>query len=599
MKSRILSLAAIAGMLAATGCSGGGAGTAASGLAKALPPGTPITTTRGAGSISASFLVPIPGYGSKAAAAAGRSAEYLSPGTSGIEIFLGDGNKFAAGGAGAQGSAQLTGSAPANNNVTNTNPINTEPLGANRTSISISPQSFTGNLVVGQYLTLLDPGQTNTVLFQIGQAPADIQANQTVLTGSFLSQANATAVGFVTPVGQTYDVSFAGVGATVVGLFPAGSLVSVYNPATAGLSANGQQPIVQGTNTANPGNNPAALTGAAFVNPAGSAGGVTLGVPTTVFGANASTTVNYNFGTSTVAGYYQFNVNISNLAANTYTLGVVTTDYQNSNPGFVLSEAQSPPIVVTANGTATSAFTLAPVVKQVIMVPPTLNLPNALGSNLPAPLANTTSKFETTVFAVDSDGYTVPTINALTTAANAPVIQIKAKTANTDLVYSIFGAYNNVTGAPGTSLTTVPTAAAVAATNGAGLGAGASLNIAGATGGAVDLNLTGTYFTNIASSTPNAGPTFFPNPNATVFTPLTSNAAGNPVLIGCGTTGTALMAQTQSVTTTAIGQIPGVGQFNAVGFTFTPGGNVPPTAATVYSNLPSINCTPGIGAVIN
>ena len=89
MTSRILSFVALVGMLGAAGCSGGGAGTATSGLTTKTPVGGTIVPATGGSTFSMSFLVP--GTGVLGTTSTGRKTAYVSPGSSGIQMLFSDG----------------------------------------------------------------------------------------------------------------------------------------------------------------------------------------------------------------------------------------------------------------------------------------------------------------------------------------------------------------------------------------------------------------------------------------------------------------------------------------------------------------------------
>jgi len=89
MTSRILSFVALVGMLGAAGCSGGGAGTAASGLTTKTPVGGTIVPAKGGSTFSMSFLVP--GTGVLGTTSTGRKTAYISPGSSGIQMLFSSG----------------------------------------------------------------------------------------------------------------------------------------------------------------------------------------------------------------------------------------------------------------------------------------------------------------------------------------------------------------------------------------------------------------------------------------------------------------------------------------------------------------------------
>src|ERR1017187_8244280 len=100
MIPRILTGVALTGMLAAAGCGGGsGAGSplsAAPAIGGAVPAigGAPAAKARG--SFVASFTIPY--SAARASAASSRSPQYLSPGTTGLTVLVGNGDTVNVGG---------------------------------------------------------------------------------------------------------------------------------------------------------------------------------------------------------------------------------------------------------------------------------------------------------------------------------------------------------------------------------------------------------------------------------------------------------------------------------------------------------------------
>jgi hypothetical protein len=84
MNLRILSFTALTGMLAAAGCGGGGT---SSGLAPAVGNAPVTASSNKTGTLSASFNVPVRYVASKTSSSA-RKPQYISPGSSGIEVLL-------------------------------------------------------------------------------------------------------------------------------------------------------------------------------------------------------------------------------------------------------------------------------------------------------------------------------------------------------------------------------------------------------------------------------------------------------------------------------------------------------------------------------
>ena len=303
-------------------------------------------------------------------------------------------------------------------------------------------------------------------------------------------------------------------------------------------------------------------------------------IPAGLSGTGATGTYTYQFAPSGFPGYYVFTFTASGLAAGTaYTLGVVTLDYTKN---FVLSEAQQVISTPALGGQAVAAFTLKPVVNGVYAPAPTIVQPPvnfALTAPALALNAGLGGTYETTIFATDEMGFSIPTIGT-SLAANAPaagtMITIVPVTAGS-IFYKV---YTTPGGAAGPSLTQAPTAAtavAIAATAANGI-----LKI-GPTASDI-ASIFGTFF-NATSSTANAGP----------ILGAAGSPIGNPVNMLCqvATTG---VAQKATIASTAIPN-NAVGGTDVVGFVFTPGTNTP--AASTVVALPTIDCTPGIGAIIN
>ena len=525
MKSRILSLAVIAGMLAATGCSGGGAGV--TGVNAPVAPPTGGTPAKGTSSISASFQIPV-SAAQAAAMSSGRQAKYLSPGTNGISVLLGDGS-LVTGSAGLSGTAQLSGS------------VNETGAAAQPANISFLSASNSTTPVVGQTLTVQHLNSSGNTATGTTSAVFTITAvlASTIVSGTFAASAGAAANGAGGAPAQPAGYNFL-----------AGDLITF---TATGPSSTGQQFIIGNQNTA------AGLTPTPVVN---------APIPSTIFGTTANSAYSYSFKPSAVAGYYVFNLNITGLlGSKAFVLGVVTNDLGHGN--YVLSEAQQA-ISSPANGTALAAFTLQPIVASVFEPAPTLVTPLQLGNPGANPIAGF-GTYESTIFATDELGYAVPSINGAVVPGNAPagaMITVVPTTSGTALAYNKYAA-------PGTlasgSLTTPPT--------GGGIAPSAVLNTLTIGTGGDYVNVFGTYFFTVASSPSNVTPGGG------------SNIAGNPVNIVCGvaTAGVASKATITSV-------VPN-GATAVAGYTFTPGTNYP--AASTVVTLPAVDCTPGIGAVIN
>lgn len=539
MKSRFLSLAAVAALLAATGCSGGGAGLASTGLSPSIPKvGTPAT---GTASVSASFQIPM-SAAQAAALSSGRSAKYLSPGTNGISILLGDGSSVS-GSAGLSGTAQLTGA------------TNETGAAAQSANVSFLSASNSTTPVVGQTLQLTHlnsagntPSGTNSAVFTITAI-----LSPTIVQGTFAASAGATgnAPGGGQPAGYN---------------FLAGDLITF---TATGPSTTGQKFIVGNQNTAAP------LTPTPVVN---------APIPSTIFGATASSSISYSF-TPTLPtglsgnftyGYYTFNVTISNITAGkTYTLGVVTNDTAHNN--FVLSEAQKAISTPAAGGQSVAAFTLAPVVAGVFVAPPGLVLPRQAGNgaNPPAAVIGT---YETTVFATDELGYVIPSIGASNpdnAPAAAPMITIAPTTSPTAL------SFNKYPGQP-SFITATTLSYTFAPPNTIAIAASAVPNVFTLGLGGSDFgNIAGAFFADIITSAPNS---------VTQAANTVGQFAGTGLNLVCGLNNAAV-AWTATIQSAA----PAA---SVVGYKLTPGTNYPSNTAYPIS-LPAVNCSPGVGGVIN
>ena len=580
MKSRILSLAAIAGMLVATGCSGGGAGV--TGATSPVAPPTGGTPAKGTSSVSASFLIPEAAI-TKATASNGRTAKYLSPGTGGIDILLGNGTLFST----AQG---VSGNAQTSGNTTD-NAVYPSPAGgvgaANVVSILTGSYQNGTVPVAGQTLRLIDQSSTpGTTFVSATFTVTNVQAGNTILNGTFNSVGGNT--GYSTP-SNTYNAT-AGVPNTPPVGFTAGA-VHTFNAGSLafftqiGASANGQQFLV-GSQA-----QPAAFTYAALAP--GSVNGV---VPASVTQGTAGT-FSYSFAPSSQHGYYVFTFTATGLvAATAYTLGVVTFDYNNK---YVLSQNQAIITTPAGGGPSNGAFTLRPVVANIYVPTPTPVFPNPDGSTLPAPSA-ATNTLETTVFATDEMGYVIenqstsatgPTPDNLPIAGGAAgqgsLFKIAATTA-ANLTFLKFGATGQTHGGPVAlkSVTQSPTGVAgpvVVVVPGV-------FSIGNNNAAASDvpaLNFAGSFF---SIGTPTAP-----------FTVASGgvSTAGNPLNVICNTSGAAV-AWGATLTSAAPGTPTNANAASntVVGYAITPGTNYPANGATLLA-LPAVNCTPGIGGIIN
>jgi hypothetical protein len=593
MTSRILSFVALSGMLLAAGCSGGGAGSGLNGVTPSAPGntgGAPSSAARGTAAITASFDIPEAAF--KKLTQVGRHGEYLSPGTGGIDILMGNGAPFSPN-AGASGTAQITGQVT--DNAVYAGPAPAIPTAAGPiTTVSVLSASYQNNVqpTVGQTFTIVDQNSTpGTTFVSSVFTISAVNANGTVLTGTFSGLPAASYVPPNAPGSTGYSVPSAQYPATTAftqvqaHAFPAGSLLLF----TQTGNANGQQFVVGSQNS------PGALTSAAI-----SPGSVTGVLPTSITGTGATGSYSYTFAPSSKPGYYTFTFIANGLkAATTYTLGVVTLDFAKN---FVLSENQAAITTPAGGGTQNAAFTLRPVVNGVYIPAPAGVFPPADGSGgaVPAPATNT---FETTVFATDELGYVIPDQhNSLTGAlpdnlpvagagaGQGPILTIKPTTAG-QLTFNVYTAGDQGAGAGNvlTSVTQAPVAPVIAPISTVTAGVFAIGNNGAANSDVAAANFAGVY---AKMGTPTA-------PNSVNLSGATQTA-GNPLNVICGassasvawqavlnsaTPGTATNAQQPAATT-------------VIGFTLTPGTNYPAAGNTTITLSP-VNCTPGIGAVIN
>lgn len=658
MNSRFLTVAAIAGMLLAAGCGGGG-----SKSSSALP-ATPTTGTTGTsaksapgtGSLTASFLVPASVFANTASSATSRSAQYISPGTTGISLLLGNGVTFFPAN-GAAGSAQ-----------TNTGiGAGTLPTAA---TISLVPGTATVTPIPGQTLTITNNGSTSTV-FSI----TSVSANNTVLTGNFATGQGSGATPNTFSMCTANNVP-AGIGCTGAGLetaLPSGSQVNfIAGSGTACNAANvnvtvgtgfpaattpqcGQQ-FILGTQAA----------GAAITGPSGTS----LVCPTTVYGcAGGTTTVTYSYKASTTTGYYLLTIALSGItaangaASSAYTLGVVLTDLSNNN--FVLSEGQVGPVATVASqgpSTNPGTVTLLPVVNGVYM--PQASQINAGAAATAAGLGalNPPNSFETALFATDEKGFVIPnqavnsdnqasvTISSAatnglligtfaapgtapltnTSVATLPAATVPGIVAGTAVLNSPLAASTAYTSITLTSASATPAVGQTVVVGANNFPVASASTASGITTVVVNPAVTTTAVavpagtavtwaaigaTNNTETAPAATAvfagnallgTFFTNlaqptaPNSVVFNSATAAVAvtaGIPINLSCGTLASANTFVKAVITSTAPSPA------TAVGYTLTPGTNYPAGTITLTNVLAptatGLNCTPGFGVNIN
>jgi hypothetical protein len=522
MIPRILTGVALTGMLAAAGCGGGsGAGSPALSAAPAIGGSVPgiggaAPSAKARGSFVASFN--IPWSAARASAASSRSPQYLSPGTTGLAILIGNG-----------GTSNVTTGAGTAETATLGVSIAPFLAGAGTASVTLTPGSFSVAPVSGQTLTIA--GVT-------GAAPtftiSSVAASGTALTGAWSGSA------------------------TAAGTLPVGAIVTL-NGATTTFA----QTAVIGSTTA-----------ALALQP----GTTAKSIPLSVNGATATSSVTYSFAPATTAGYFTFSAAFNNFAAGTAeTIGVVTTDISHNN--FVLAEGQTS-VTVPANGgqAVPTALTLKPVVANVFVATPTI-ITSTTGSTITNGIA--LGSLETTVFATDEMGYVIPTIvtgGAVVAPENTPTITITPATAGS-LTFNKL-TYAAGTGTPAaltaTSLTSLPATATLTAA-----AAVAGSVVIKDTGGDYALTtltqgVTGTLLQNILTPAPFSLTTngAVVNPSGTV-TGFATNSAGNPVNITCA--GTSSSVAWNAVITSAV-----TSPTTVAGYSYSAGTNYPAaTGATI------------------
>jgi hypothetical protein len=427
---------------------------------------------------------------------------------------------------------------------------------------------------------------TGSVVTAAGVTPATVtwlSASNTTLpvVGQTLTIADTTSPpGDGAIVSTAFTITTIAAGGTILtGSFAAGSTPHTYSAGDlvtftpSGGAATGQQFILGNANAG------VSITPAGIPAPG-------IAIPSTVDGASASSKVYYTFAPSTTPGYYTLSLNVTGLTAGIhYHLGVVTNDLGNNN--FALSENEATIIAPAAGGTALAAFTLNPIVDGAYAPAATFVTPLPAGSAGTNPVA-VKGTYETTLFLTDEMGYVIPTIGVPGTnsvAANAPAgatpFVTVATTVTGNLTFNGYAPPTTGTTIATTSLTTAPTGGALTATHVAGKFVFANT---GAPGAGVDINnvgvpgFFGTYLVNVG--TPTA-------PNTVPLTALAGNLAGTPINIICNTNSSGVAYQAT---------IASVAPSLPVGYTYTASNS--PAASTVI-NLGTVDCTPGIGGVIN
>jgi hypothetical protein len=448
MTSRFLSFVALSGMLIAAGCSGGGAGSG-SGLSSGVTPAAPSTggsstgsstsTTANKGSFSISFQVPAADVtASTASSAHSRNADYVSPGSTGLQIILSkDGvttPTFAVG--------------------TATAPLQLQPTPAG---------GITANTTAGAYGT-----NTTGTVGQTGTAQ---------LSGNIAAGAAAAAVINVNTIpGSTTVTPVVGQSFTITNTdAPAAGVLSLTVKTVSGTPSTGLL-MTATVVTDTPGTNAVGWTTGDIIN----------------FGSssNLQSTYTYTFtpgGTGAGAqatGYYTATITFNNMtgsaAGTPYVAGVVLTDTANSN--YVLSEGQTAPFNVGAFGpTTVQTLTLKPVVA---------------GVYIPTPTALANGSLESTIFVTDEKGFVIPNQTAnIGLSDNNASLTVAPSTAGGLTLSDYFNAAGYGTDpVTTTSITTAPVIAASAAE--------ASLTVATGVASATAYgNLFGTFFTNYIQPT--------------------------------------------------------------------------------------------------
>jgi hypothetical protein len=600
MTSRFLSLVAVAGLLAAAGCSGGGAGSALGALTGGggVSPSTGAggssavpQTTAGNSSFTTTFNIPV--AGNLNTQTQGRSPLYVSPGSTGLQVIL-SANGTAASGAGQPGSGQLSGTVTLCNTVTGLNtPAGTAAgASANGTTCAAATQpnynaanSITVSLVPGSVSTTPVPNQTFTLqllpsstyyqtVTGAGGTPATqgsqsltfvidtVTANNTVITAH--SQANAAYAGNPEAYIAGSIITFGGASSATF------AIGSATQPAQ----------IIPGTSG-------------------------TVAIPTSVYGTTATSSYTYKFAQpNNASGYVQGTITFNNMAPSTnFVVGIVLTDTTNPN-NYILSEGQSLPFTTTAAGASNVNLTLNPVVANVYIPAPTV----LTAANAGVFAANS---FETTVFATDERGWVIPSItfNGGNTLPAAPGLSYTDNAATITITPAVAGSLTFGVGtAPGqlavSSITQAPTAGA--ATN--------MLN-------AVNIGLPNGAFAPVNANYANPLGGFITNPSvpaapftlplntplvAGVATPTATNTngVGNPLNIACAvsTANVALKVVLNSTTPAAGAAIGGPAQLPVAGVTYNPGVNYPASGNTTIpagSNIATVNCTPSFNVNVN
>jgi len=533
MKSRILSLAAIAGMLVATGCSGGGSGTSPIVPKPAGPPTTGTTTTATVGRNAMSFSFLMPAKALLGTTSTGRHVDYISPGSSGIQVLF-------SGTAGGSVATFAIG--------TPTTPLGINPNGAQGVALNTGTFGFNA--------TQNTPGQT----FLGGFAQNANQFTDTVavtnpattLTVSTLPNSSS-----ITPaIGQPFTVTS---GAATANL----TVVSFTGNATNGLTITARE------------TNPASAGGGGLF-PVGSS--ITYGTSTpAVVVAGSSYTYTVVPQTGSTAGFYLVTFTFNNLTASTggnnTQIGVVLTDISNTqtNPP-ILSENQT-----AAAGVAIPAFgnvavpllTLNPVVAGVYM-PAT---PILVTAGLV-----TAGQFETTVFETDARGFVIQNQTGVADGENQPTISITA-TGLTMATFNAAGVNYTSLGATSISNTAPPTGGTRS------VATPITINFAGAITTSNYVNPFGTLYTNV--QTPLTSQPY----TATVLGAATNTAggAGNPLNLACTvanpSAGLTVTLQSKLNPTVAL-------TAPVFGYTYILGTNYPNTTVTTLSNAVSTSTTP-------
>lgn len=538
MKSRFLSFVALAGMLVAAGCSGGGSAGSTSSLTPGVTPGAGGTSTGSSsaanGGIALSFQIPIPSE-NLGTTSTGRHQLYISPASTGLQILtsLAGAGTFAVGTQGTPLQLQASGQ---------TGTVNAGAYGASGAAGCVAGTALTAQLSNGFVDNTASP-----TTYPVNTIPGS--ASGTPVVGQCFTVTNST-----NQLSAILKIqSFTGTAAS--GLFM--TVVDV-------------SPVAGSGNTFATGNQINILAN-----------------------ATSGSTYSYTFTPQTAAtgtlGYYNATVTLSGMNTGVnYVVGVVLTDTANSN--YVLSEGQSAATLVTAGGPTNIPITLRAVVAGAYLPAGTLMTTAGTATGAPA------SSYSTTLFATDERGYVIPTTTgtAPVTPDDAPAYVITPNTAGqlTFGIYDLGGGYTQLANTT-TSLTSPPILPAASYNNGGTPdgsinAAGTQVTISAAAGVAPYNNPLGKLFVNYNVPT---APFTLPLVSGTT---TNANGAGSPLNIVCAAAGSANVVKI-TLGTTGTGTIGGY-TYSAANY---PAAGPTTLATGTSSNIATVNCTPSIVLPIN